>query len=267
MSKYTTEVRWIVETKAKEALGNSYSASNINTNILAVIDDIFDTETQESLAPLEATLRPRVFKLILRHYYTREICAETVGLWKLWINSRLQEVLPYFGRLYDIQAKLFLTDPLKDVDYTKTHDGSESEDGTHSRESSENSEGGETSRENITDTKTTVGDNWEKYSDTPQGSLNNVDEMAYLTNATKTDTSLTETDTKSDNITKTNTNERTGEESGSTHREGENEFTERVQGKWGAKTYAAMLSEYEQAVKNIDRMVIDSVSDMFFRLW
>lgn len=267
MSKYTTEVRWIVETKAKEALGDSYSASNINTNILAVLDDIFDAETQESLSPLAESLRPRVFKLILRHYYTREICAETVGLWKLWINSRLQEVLPYFGRLYDIQAQLFLTDPLKDVDYTKTHDGSESEDGTHSRETSENAEGSETSAETVTDTKTTVGDNWEKYSDTPQGSLNNVEDMAYLTNATKTDTSLTETDNKSDNISKTNTNERTGEESGSTHREGENEFTETVRGKWSSKTYAAMLSEYEQAVKNIDRMVIDSVSDMFFRLW
>lgn len=267
MSKYTTEVRWIVETKAKDALGNDYSPSNINTNILAVIDDIFDAETQASLAPLAESLRPRVFKLILRHYYTREICAETVGLWKLWINSRLQEVLPYFGRLYDVQAKLYLTDPLKDVDYTKTHAGTESEDGTHSKESSDNAEGSETGSETTSNTKTTTGDNWEKYSDTPQGSLNNVDEMAYLTNATKTDTSTVESGSGTRSTTKSNTSERTGEESGTTHREGENEFTERVQGKWSAKTYAAMLVEYEQAVKNIDRLVIDSVSDMFFRLW
>ena len=58
---------------------------------------------------------------ILMHYYTREICEETVGLWKLRLMSRMNEIMPYYNQLYE--SELLKFNPFFDVDYTTTHKG------------------------------------------------------------------------------------------------------------------------------------------------
>lgn len=37
---------------------------------------------------------------ILLHYYTREICEETFGLWKLRLISKLNDIMPYYNQMY-----------------------------------------------------------------------------------------------------------------------------------------------------------------------
>ena len=69
---------------------------------------------------------------ILKHYYLREICCETVGIWTLWMNTRLEEIMPYYNQLYE-SAKIKFN-PMHDVDLTRKHDriieGTSKEDGT-----------------------------------------------------------------------------------------------------------------------------------------
>lgn len=74
---------------------------------------------------------------ILRHYYTREIGLETVGLWKLKLNTKLNEIMPYYNKLY--KSELIEFNPLYDVELTRERkvEGS----GTKNTKNSENRDG------------------------------------------------------------------------------------------------------------------------------
>ena len=87
MSKYTTEVRFICESKSGlEVSGGSGDVDNIIANswnkIFTSKAPFFDEEYRSVLC-----------QKILKHYYLREICCETVGI----SNSFLFFCLPQCG--------------------------------------------------------------------------------------------------------------------------------------------------------------------------
>lgn len=229
MSKYTTEVRFICENAAgvTESVGYSRIDDIINKAIPVVFNfpfPIFDEAYRNVLC-----------KKILKHYYTREICEETVGLWKFRLDTRMNEIMPYYNQLY--RSELLEFNPLYDVDITRkgnkenTAKDNESVDST--RTGTGNSETDATSKTNTTNTSnetsegTSNGTNTsttnatnegtnkttnesttnaessdnkterDLYSDTPQGALTNVDNETYLTNARKKIGSGTKTDSGS----------------------------------------------------------------------
>ena len=112
MSKYTTEVRFICENSAglTESAGYARIDDIINKAVPAVFSfdfPIFDEAYRNVLC-----------KKILKHYYTREICEETVGLWKLRLDTRMNEIMPYYNKLYE--SELLEFNPLYDVNITRT---------------------------------------------------------------------------------------------------------------------------------------------------
>lgn len=113
MSKYTTEVRFICE----QAIGLTESAgySSIKNVLSQAAPKVFDFEfpifDEAYRLPLETK--------ILRHFYTREICEETVGLWKLRLEDRMNTIMPYYNQLY--KSELLEFNPLYDVDITRDH--------------------------------------------------------------------------------------------------------------------------------------------------
>ena len=118
MSKYTTEVRFICEKAAgfDESVGYSDVENVLNDSWAKVFDFDFPI--------FDENYRPVLCKKILKHYYTREIGFETVALWKLKLNMMMNEIMPYFNKLYD--SELLKFNPLHDADYTKTHEGEDS---------------------------------------------------------------------------------------------------------------------------------------------
>ena len=116
MSKYTTEVRFICENAAgyDESKGFSDVESIITVAAPKVFNFDFPIFDENYRLPLE--------KKILRHYYTREIGEETVGLWKLRMQDTLCNIMPYYNKLYE--SELITFNPLYDVDMTTTHKGS-----------------------------------------------------------------------------------------------------------------------------------------------
>lgn len=110
MSKYTTEVRFICETNA--GLEHSEGYKSINQIITNSMDKVFDFE----FPIFDEAYRPVLERKILKHYYTREICAETVGLWKHYLDMRLNEIMPYYNKLYE--SELLQFNPFYDVDLT-----------------------------------------------------------------------------------------------------------------------------------------------------
>lgn len=113
MSKYTTEVRWFCESKY-----NGENVEDIDAVIHATYPYILKPKLLNEI--FDATYYPIIAEKIIRHYYFREIGAETVGLWIYWMNTRFSELLPYYNKLWE--SALLEFDPFKDVDYTREGD-------------------------------------------------------------------------------------------------------------------------------------------------
>lgn len=215
MSKYTTEVRYICEEAA--GLDASVGYDRVNEIVEAAYPKIFDS----SLVFYDEETKTRLLPKILLHYYQREIGFETVGLWKLKLNQKLREILPYYNQLYASEKLVY--DPLKNVDNFHDHhgeyvdnskvdnirdshnletrnlrtvdDGSSSfdrDEETTLRHSKTTTHGNDTTSRDITGNR----ELWNMFSDTPQGGVDGVSlaggvgnagtlaDNAYLTNAT-----------------------------------------------------------------------------------
>ena len=369
MSNYTTQVRFICESANGETESKGYNS--LDEILESGRNYIFDF----SYPIFDAAYKPVLETKILKHYYTREIGEETVGLWKLRLNARLNEIMPYYNKLYE--SELLAFNPLYDVDYTRSGDrsgnqskeettqnttsstgyvagsaddnrqanenslnyqnGIRKDSGTESRTLTSNTNEATTDNRNTThdgsDVETTkknnLNDRWDYYSDTPQGTIGFIpgsegepqaqgalEDQTYLTNVRhihdnttgsqdertteyghtigeRGDRSRESTSAGSDILTlgtsesteNTETNERNATEN--THRQHETtdsrnertdgltsgsarnleEYTERVQGKMGTVSYSKMLQEFRETFLNIDMMIINNLSDLFFGLW
>ena len=143
MSKYTTQIRWICE---------SY-----NNNNLTKIDDIIDNAIPHifdfNFPLFDEDYRNHICHHILLHYYTEEIAFETVGLWKLKLESRLFDIMPYYNKLYETVTLDY--NPLYNFKKVTTHKGT-SDTKTNDNEKTN------------TNVKQTI---YDLTSDTPQGGL------------------------------------------------------------------------------------------------
>lgn len=291
MSKYTTEVRFICETAAgcTESVGYDLVEQTIQKAIPKVFNfdfPIFDDSYRNVLCTK-----------ILKHYYTREICEETVGLWKLRLNTRLNEIMPYFNQLY--KSELLEFNPFYDVDITTKNDGNKTENtsvsesgtedksgsGDSSRESNDSSTTKNTATNAFTNNSTTTNTDTQKdlYSDTPQGSLKNVENETYLTNARKIANNKSEVGTNTgsgngtdnteykDTFSEENFNsysENTSRsKNGSTNLTSTDAYIQTVKGKNGGASYSKLLDEFRKTFINIDMQIIDNLNDLFFGLW
>lgn len=244
MSKYTTEVRFICEHYS--GLSDSKGYTNVNEIIENSRGKIFDFPYPIYDENYRSVLETK----ILKHFYTREIGSETVGLWKLWLDTRMNEIMPYYNQRYN--STLLEFNPLFDTDITTDRDvktdgskddtGRTTETNTNNKvindetNKSINETGSNSNIINGTETKTiaddtTVTDNrtnnstssgssnteasetndaWKYYSDTPQGGINGLSSLNYLTNATH------DTATKNDTDSTTTSGSTNGSYSGTT---------------------------------------------------
>ena len=234
MSKYTTEVRYICETEAGYDESKGYNdvatiIANSRTKIFNFDYPIYD-EAYRSVLETK----------ILKHYYTREIGLETVGLWKLKLDTKMNEIMPYYNQLY--RSALLEFNPLWTEDITSDHN--RGTDGTslnvNERDNTSVSNSNSTSRN--------------KYSDTPQGSLQNIENDTYLTNARK----ITD---DTDSIGVNESKEQNNNVFSNTE-----EYLEHVKGRRG-KDASELLLKYRKTFLNIDMMIIEELEELFMHLW
>lgn len=278
MSKYTTEVRFICETYAglEESKGYADISSIIEKARTKVFDFDFPIYDESYRSVLETK--------ILNHYYTREIGFETVGLWKHFLNMRLNEIMPYYNQLY--KSTLYEFNPLYDVDLTTTsnrdikHDETTGSHNTRTDDLTQTSSDTATRTDDLahTDHTTTSNSSKERYSDTPQGGLDGMESIEsnlYLTNATLTDESGesnnngTDTGTvKSEgNGSIKNTGTQKDDGSGTRNYTNTDGYLEHVIGKSGGSSYSNRILEYRKTFLNIDMDIIEDLSDLFLNLW
>ena len=242
MSKYTTEIRFICESKA--GLSDSVGFNQIDDVISNSWNKIFD-----NFPIFDESYRSVLCSKILKHYYTREISAETVGLWQLWLNTRMGEIMPYYNKLYE--SALLEFDPFKDTNYSRNHGGKFTGDTVRNGRSEIDVDN------SVTSNGTSNSKNL--FSDTPQGAITNIENESYLTNATlikDTDTNTTNTD---GNSTTQNT-----ETTGVTNTDN---WIETIVGKQSTVSYSKLLQEFRDTFLNIDVMIINDLGDLFMNLW
>lgn len=279
MSKYTTEVRFICESKSGlEMSGGSGDVDNIIANswnkIFTSKAPFFDEEYRSVLC-----------QKILKHYYLREICCETVGIWMLWMNTRLEEIMPYYNQLYE-SAKIEFN-PMHDVDLTRRHERNIEDTKEESGTRTESSDGKRTLTGNrATDTTsngtrntTSNSDNTKRdlYSDTPQGAITGLENENYLTNARKITDNVNGTGTEEANTVENSRTNYTETENTNSNVNGETkntgssntveDYLETIVGKQGTESFSNLLNKFRETFLNIDMMVIEEFSDLFFGLW
>ena len=223
MSKYTTEVRFICETFS--GLDESKGCFNINEIIEQSRSKIFSFD----YPIFDETYRGVIETKILKHYYTREIGLETVGLWLHKLDVKMNEIMPYYNQLY--KSCLLEFNPFYNTDFTTKRDIKTNEKGNSKDETNTNTK------------------QWELYSDTPQGSVKNLENETYLTNATK------------------NTGDGNTLNKGETNVDNVQDYLETVKGKVGGENYSSLLEQYRKTFLNIDMMIIDDLSDLFMNIW
>lgn len=231
MSSYTTQIRYICESLA------GYERSKGYMSVDEVIDKSWNKIFPPSFVTFKPEYRPILAKKILKYYYTREIGSETFGLFQLRLDAKLSVIMPYYNKLYKAFDKDY--DILSDTDVIITHNKENS--GDNSANSSSNSK------------NDYEGQDINRHSNTPQGGLDGIKSDRYLSSADITDNKNIN---KNTNALKSSSNFYTTED-----------YAQHIMGKRGGMTYAYMVNEYAEKLKNIDRMVISELSDLFMQVW
>lgn len=253
MSKYTTEVRFICENSA--GLSESEGADNVDS----ILDKCWNKVFNFDFPIFDENYRQILCRKILKHYYTREIAHETVGRWKLALNAKLNEIMPYYNQMY--KSELLEFNPFYDVDLTRSREGS----GTSNRTSKNTETNSGTSKNVSSGSGTSNTNTLNRFSDTPQNSMDTqgIADSVPLTTVTKVNEDNTTTNENTDTITRNDN--RTG--SGAENINSTDKYIETVKGKQGTENYSSLLKEFRETFLNIDMMIIEECSDCFFTLW
>ena len=286
MSKYTTEVRFICESYAglSESVGLSKTAEIIEKARPLIFDfdyPIFDEEYKKTLETK-----------ILKHYYTQEIGFEVVGLWKLYLDEKLNLIMPYYNQLY--QSALLKIEPLINIKNETTHNETANENNSQQNTTNDSTTENETNNQTVTDTKTSnssesgtntgttnsENDNWTLSSDTPQGGLEGIESMEYLTNATEnkgtssvnvnsSDSSSSESSENGKNILVGERNKRGSKGSTFNSTASRNNALEYLTINKGISevSESELLMKYRETFLNIDKMIINDLADLFMSVW
>ena len=238
MSKYTTELRFVCETYAgcSESQGNSKRSEIVALALPKLFDFDFPLFDENYRSALETK--------IVNHFYTREIGYETVGRWKMALEVKLNEIMPYYNKLYE--SELLSINPLYTHDIHTKRDDEETRE-THQVTSQSNSS---------TSSQTDVGTNYQLHSDTPQGGLTGVDTETYLSDAEKVKINDTVTGTATGSENGTNTVANTNVD----------DYLQHVYGYMGYSP-SKLLKEYRETFRNIDMEIIKELGTLFMGLW
>lgn len=241
MAEYTIELRTICEDLAEMHDSAYHEVIPVAAPLLFNFEyPIFDEE-----------YRPVLEQKIIKHFYTREIAHETIGMFILRLDVKMNEIMPYYNELYK-SAKLEF-DPLTDTHYTSANKGTISTEG-------ESSGGGGSTTDQVYNTQSS-GEEKSVFHDTPQGFVDTVDLEGggYATNVRKQNGS-SNGNGSSKNINTNNYNN-TGKNTTT------NDYVIEVSGKSGRSSYAKLIQEFRDSLINIDKMILDELKPLFFMLY
>lgn len=168
MSKYSLQLRWLVEQTLADA-----KLPNIEANWHAAYDKLGLADYPIFDEAYRQTLNDK----IIRRYFMYEIGAETAGLFRLFVRDAMFLIMPYYNQLYLSEITAKGIQPLID----------------HARTITEKASGTASNTANIN--AASASNAQDIFSDTPMSALNfdNIKAGNYASTADFTDASTTDT--------------------------------------------------------------------------
>lgn len=202
--------------------------SKYTITIKNLIDNNFDFQ-MNSYPIFDESYRETLNHNILYHYYENEIGFETASLFRLYLNQRLNEIMPYYNELYKAQKEIIDNKLFNNVNLTEQLTGSNTTETSSTSQSSNN------------------GKNL--YQDTPQGQISqtDIDNQTWATNLTLNKNDI--------------------EDESSAKGSGTNEYLKTIIGNNGGKYNIEILNEIKNSLMNIDLMIINDLYDLFMQIF
>lgn len=192
-------------------------------NVFTLIDNHFDFQLDE-YPIFDEAYRPVLNQAILDYYFMYEIGFETPYLFRHYLKTKMNLIMPKFNALYEAQKQI-IANPLGNVDLVETL--------TRDVENQANSN------------STSQGDNKNLYQDTPQGRLSTtaIDEQEWATNLTLNQNKVSD-ETKSNGNTTEN-------------------YTKHILGSNGKKYNIEIYQKLVNGFEGVNQQVINELGDLF----
>ena len=201
--------------------------SKYTTTIKNLIDNNFDFQLT-SYPIFDENYRNTLNNNILNHYYENEIGFETASLFRFYLKQKLNEIMPYYNTLYNVQKEL-LNNITGNVNLTET-----------------------LKRDTKSDTKSNSNSNSggkNVFLDTPQGDTykGDIDSTDYATNVTW----------NKNNINDESTSTGTGIEN----------YIKTIIGNNGNKYNVEVINIVKDNLLNIDLLIINELNELFMQIF
>lgn len=209
------------------------------TTIKSLIDNNFDFGL-DTYPIFDENYRETLNNNILNHFYMNEIGFETAGLFKFYLNQRMNEIMPYYNILYSKQHTL-LENFDANVNITETFDRNNSTN-TNANSESNSTSTGESKGKNL-------------FQDTPQGQIKDADieNYRYATNMTL--------DKNNTNSSVNDTSSTSGTSDGIEH------YLKTIVGNNGKLYGFEIFNAIKDNLMNIDLMVIRDLEELFMQIY
>lgn len=167
---------------------------------------------------------------IIDYYYFREIGFETVAQFNHYLNNKMNIIMPYYNKIYI--ATLKEINPLNNYNLTEKYEKKYEGSGNNTTNDTSNS------------------DSLNAFSDTPQGNVSNneITELNYLSEATQNKANYK-------NLSTSNMKNNAMEN-----------YIKNTSGTQGIPE-SEMIKKYVDSLLNVDKMIIDELSDLFMKVW
>lgn len=193
--------------------------------------ELSDYLTPEEVAVIEERgtwSKDMLANRIMEHFFTREICTDAIGQWRLFVKDKMHEVMETYAPL--IYSSSIKFDPLVNVDYTEKY--------------SAINEGESNSASKSTGSGLTVN------SDTPQGQIS---KSEILQGKYASSTGANETENNIDD---------------STTNRGSQEYTKTMKGNSGVSATAqALIEQYRKYIRALNSEIVYELEPLFMGLY
>ena len=201
--------------------------SKYTTTIKNILDNGYDLDMTHY--PIwNETYRDILNQKILNHYYENEIGFETVGLFKFYLNNKLNEIMPYYNDLYRAQ-EIALDNLFGNIDLYE--------------------EANRLNNNTVNTTSNSTSDSKNLFQDTPQGKINfaRLEAQEWATNYTN-------------NVNDIN-------DSSNSQGENTEDYNRHVYGNDGKRYNIELLKDIRNNINNIDLMIINDLNELFMQIF
>lgn len=279
MSKDTISLRQILDFSEFDIGLNTYPIYDFkNVDLTKVIPFGYNFRGK----PI-TTFRDYLNNIIVNHYYFREIGQDTPMRFKIYLNRKMAEIMPYYNQMFesiDIQFN-----PLWNVDLTETFTHAVQDSGTNNSEGSsrvtedleQRSLIDESSTNNNTRTPNIQSDTITAGLSPAQNGLTNDEIKAHqflkdathnLNNETGTETNNTSSSNTGDNkVTNDNEVNTTNTLNNTNSNTRSETYTRKQEGSSAGYLFTQNIEQWRKIMLNIPLLIVDELKDLFYEIY